>query len=80
MAERPADETALRDEERALRDRFPESVREAVVEKGDLTIEVGRASLLEILRFLKSERGFTSLTDVIALDLLRSRGETGSRE
>ena len=79
MPERAIDETALRDEERALRDRFPESVREAAFEKGELTVEVVRASLREILRFLKFERGFSSLTDIIALDLLRSRGETASR-
>jgi NADH-quinone oxidoreductase subunit C len=79
MPEKPVDEAALRDEERALRDRFPESVREAAFEKGELTVDVGRASLLEILRFLKFERGFSSLTDIIALDLLRSRGETASR-
>jgi NADH-quinone oxidoreductase subunit C len=79
MAERPADDTALRDEERVLRDRFPESVGGASLEKGELTVQVRRDNLLGILRFLKSERGFTSLTDVIALDLLRSSGEAGSR-
>jgi len=79
MPETPVDETALRDEERVLRDRFPESVAQAALERGELTVDVRRASLLEILRFLKSERGFTSLTDIIALDLLPSRGEVGPR-
>jgi len=79
MPERAIDETALRDEERALRDRFPESVGEAAVEKGELTVAVGLDTLLDVLRFLKCERGFTSLTDLIALDLLASRGEAGPR-
>jgi NADH-quinone oxidoreductase subunit C len=79
MPERAIDGTALRDEERVLRDRFPGSVGEAAVENGELTVVVGRDGLLEVLGFLKSERDFTSLTDLIALDLLPSRGPGAPR-
>ncbi len=79
MPEKPADDSVLRDEERVLRDRFPESVREASLERGEFAVRVRRDDLLEILRFLKSERGFTSLSDIIALDLLHPNGEAGPR-
>jgi len=55
-----------------LRDRFPESVLDASYAGRELAVRVRREDIIPVLRFLKHEAGFNSLTDVVGIDNLKS--------
>jgi NADH-quinone oxidoreductase subunit C len=79
MLDVPADRPALREVHEALTGRFPDSVLGGAFEKGELTEAIRAGDLLPVLRFLKSEQGFSCLEDVIVLDNLRAPEPAAAR-
>lgn len=52
----------------ALRERFGDAVGDVVEYANEQTVYVGREQIVEVLRFLKDELGFTYLSDLGAID------------
>ncbi len=63
----------------AVQARCAASVLDWSLDRGELAVRVRRDALLEVLRFLKEEQGFSALNDLIALDNLRALPEGGRR-
>jgi NADH-quinone oxidoreductase subunit C len=60
--------THLEDSLAALRERFGEALEDVSEFRGQTTAVVRRGALLEVLRFLKEEQGFTFLANLTAFD------------
>jgi NADH-quinone oxidoreductase subunit C len=62
---------------RALRERFPSTIVDVVRFRDETTIHVQREDLLTVCAYLREDArlGFTFLTDVTAVDMLRLRAE-----
>jgi len=71
MLDGPIDVAPLAEAFERLRDRFPESVLDASYARRELVVQVRRADIVPILRFLKHEAGFNALNDIVGLDNLR---------
>jgi len=68
----------LQDAYSALENAFKDSVLESKFEK-ELSVKVKMEDLLLIVRFLKSEKGFNALNDIIGLDNLSNMAEGQKR-
>jgi len=79
MPESAADRPELRQAFDALTGRFPDGVLSGGVEKGELSVRVGKDALASVLAFLKDEQGFNAVDDIIVLDNIRASGEGGKR-
>ena len=79
MPDAAADRPELRPALDALSARFPGVVLSVGVEKGEITVRLGKAGLIPVLRSLKEEAGFNALEDIIVLDNLLTAGEGGKR-
>jgi NADH-quinone oxidoreductase subunit C len=75
MPDAAADRPELRQVLEDLAARFPGQVLEVLEEKGEASVRLAGAVLVPALRFLKDERGFNALEDIITLDNLRTAGE-----
>ncbi len=60
--------THIQDTVAALKEKFGEAIQSVAEFRGETTVQVGRASLVEALRFLKESQGFTFLADLTAYD------------
>jgi NADH-quinone oxidoreductase subunit C len=60
--------TPLEDNLAALRERFGEAIEAVSDFRGQTTVVVRRGALLDVLRFLKEEQGFTFLANLTAFD------------
>jgi len=77
MLEGLSDFPALGQVHDALVNRFRGSVLKSAFEKKELSVRIRKEELLPVLAFLKSERGFNALNDIIALD---NHGPAGKSE
>lgn len=68
----------LQDAYNALQNTFKDSILESKFEK-ELSIKIKMEDLLFIVRFLKSEKGFNALNDIIGLDNLSNIAEGQKR-
>jgi NADH-quinone oxidoreductase subunit C len=70
---------ALSQVHEALVNRFGGSILESAFEKKELSVRIRKEELLPVLAFLKSERGFNALNDIIALDNYGPAGKSEKR-
>jgi NADH/F420H2 dehydrogenase subunit C len=62
---------ALSDIFSSFENKFRDSILESRFEKNELSIKIKKEDLLTVIKFLKSEKGFNALNDIIALDNLK---------
>jgi NADH-quinone oxidoreductase subunit C len=72
----PADERILAEAAEALRDRFGEAVLGTASAADGLVVRLAPSALRAALVFLKEERGFNALLDMVALDRLKAAPES----
>jgi NADH-quinone oxidoreductase subunit C len=75
MPDAAADRPELRQSVKDLASRFPGQVLEVVEANGETSVRLTGSVLTSALRFLKDDRGFNALEDIIVLDNLRTAGE-----
>jgi NADH-quinone oxidoreductase subunit C len=68
MPDGQTDFPALDEVREALASRFGDAVLEVTFPKGELAVRLAKDSLVAAASFLKSERGFNALNDMIGLD------------
>ncbi|MEK7407360.1 MAG: NADH-quinone oxidoreductase subunit C [Acidobacteriota bacterium] len=51
---------------------FPAAVLDSKLDRGELTLEIAPASIVEVCRYLKQQQGFVRLSGVTAVDRLPS--------
>lgn len=79
MPDTTADRPELRQAADSLAGRFPGAGLSCAVEKGELSVRLGKENLTAVLTFLKADLGFNALDDIIVLDNIRAPGEAGKR-
>ena len=79
MLERPIENPILAGSFDALRGRFPESLLGASYERDELRVTIRTEDLVPVLSWLKSERNYKALVDIVAVDRLNASGENGRR-
>lgn len=79
MPDTTADRPDLRQAADSLAGRFPGAGLSCAVEKGELSVRLGKENLTAVLTFLKEDLGFNALDDIIVLDNIRAPGEAGKR-
>ena len=79
MPDTTADRPELRQAADSLAGRFPGAGLSCAVEKGELSVRLGKENLTAVLTFLKADLGFNALDDIIVLDNILAPGEAGKR-
>ncbi len=70
---------ALQDVLKSLELVFKDAILETKFEKNELSIKIKKESILAILKFLKEEKNFNALNDMICLDNRSCLNEGGKR-
>jgi NADH-quinone oxidoreductase subunit C len=74
MTDQIADFPLIKEISDSIAAKFADSVLETKFEKGDLSVKVKKQDIIPVLNFLKHDKGFKSLDDIIALDNLNTEG------